>query len=193
MHIDVDLARRQRQKHARHGVPITRQQSTVRFVQSVTQHTILYRSAIDKEKLLAPGSAMHGGFGNIAIYLHIGAVVRHLQHLLLKTCPEQHLQTLPEPCGGSPLQVQAAVQMQGHMHRWRRQGERGAPVGDMAGLGGRMFEEFAARRRVVKQLADAYRRPRRGPTGFHLQAGAAGNNNACPERLGLTAGDQLQA
>src|SRR5262249_15657356 len=109
VHIDVDLARRQRQKHKRHWVPITWQQSAVCFVQRVAQHTVLHWSAVDKEKLLAPSGAMHGGFGNIATHLYIGVLVVYLQYLLLKTRSEQHLQTLTESCCGRSVHVQAAV------------------------------------------------------------------------------------
>jgi hypothetical protein len=109
--IHVNLARRQGQQQTRHRVPITRQQSAIRFVQSVAEHTILYGTAINKEKLLASRGTMQSSFGNIAIHLQVGDMVFHGQHLVLKTYPKQHLQPLTEARSSGCLYVQTPVQM----------------------------------------------------------------------------------
>ena len=64
--------------------------------------------------------------------------------------PKEHLQALSKVCRSGRLQVQAAVQVQSHVHRWRGQGQRGEAVRDMTGFCGGLFEEFEAGRGIVE-------------------------------------------
>src|SRR5713101_9163126 len=152
-------------------MPITWQERTIRFVQGTAQHTILHGATIDEEKLLTARSTMQGGFGNRATHLQVRGGVGHGQYLLVEIGPKEHLQALSKVRRSGRLEVQAAVQMQGHMYRWRCQGQRAEAVRDMTGLRGGLFEEFEACWGIVEQIADPYGCPRRRATGCHVQHG----------------------
>ena len=132
---------------------VSRQQRSVRLIERVTDRATLHQAPIDEQELLPPSGAVKGRLGDKAVHPQAVRVVVQQQKLLLQPRPEDGLDAFAE-ASCRRLGVKPVIQMEAHVHVLGQQCQAGEALGDVAGLGGGVLEEFQAGRGVVEQLGD---------------------------------------
>jgi hypothetical protein len=158
--IHVHLVRRQFEKQEGHRVPACHQQSTVCFLECVSQAAVADPAAIDEEVLHPGMSALTRRIGDVA-----GQSYRSLLRLngvepVAHLGAEKKADPVKHAGRGGHFVDELAVVAHGPMDGQVRQGESAKGLTDVAHLGRRGAEELAPHGRVVEEMAHLESCPR---------------------------------